>query len=140
MNPVEIRWEPDFPADLRPLVEPHLLRWSGLIPTWCQEFIVRYDSKQDGRMATHVNHRNRWAVLIVTPEWFDSPEAERENSMVHELVHVGMEPLTSAVDRIIRDTLEEDTPLRELASSMFVDGMEASVEDMARAIRRTASA
>lgn len=138
MTAADIRWEPDFPADLRPSVEPHLLRWAGLIPTWCQEFIVRYNSQQDGRMAAHVNYRNRWAVLIVTPEWFDSPEEERENSVLHELVHIGMEPLSSAVDRIIRDTLEEGSPLRELADGMFTDGMEASVEDMARAIRRAA--
>lgn len=131
-----IRWADDFPADLRPLVEPHLLRWFGLVPTWCQEFIVRYDSDRDARMAMRVNYRNRWAVLIVTGQWFDSPASERESTVIHELLHVAMEPLTSAISRIIEDTLEVGTPVYDLADSMFTDGMEASVEDLARAILR----
>lgn len=139
MSPNDIQWEPDFPDDLRGIVEPHLQRWLALIPTWCQEFIVRYDPHQDSRMAAKVNYRNRWAILIVTGQWFDSPVAEREVCLIHELLHIATEPLSSVVTRIIDDTLEEGTPLRELSDSMFTDGLEASVEDMARGIIRAAN-
>lgn len=134
-----IRYEPDFPPDLRPIVEPVLNRWIGLVPTWCQEFIVRYDHRQDGRMATITDYPSRWVVLIVTPGWVGCVEAERENALVHELVHAGVEPLVSAARRVMENATDEGSPIRNMAAALLEDGMEASVEDLARAIVRVAA-
>ena len=135
-----ITWDPDIPEDIRAIVEPHLRRWRGLVPTWCQEFIVRYRPAQDGRMETKVNYRNRWAVIVVTGVWLGETEVEREASLVHELLHICLEPLSAAVVRIIEDVTEKDTPVRALVDSMFTDGLEASVEDTARCIIRVREA
>jgi hypothetical protein len=85
------RWEPDFPADLRVIVEPILLRWLPLLPTWCQEFRVRYRGDNENTAQVNVSHRNRWAILTITGNWLDEPESEREESLIHELVHVALE-------------------------------------------------
>ncbi|MFW6085015.1 MAG: hypothetical protein ACODAA_07370, partial [Gemmatimonadota bacterium] len=105
-----ITYDPRFPADLRRIVDAHLERWAGLIPTWCQEFTVRYEPSYDRRMAGRINYRNRWAELIVTGQWFDDDPGERECSLVHELIHVALEPLVDPVGRIIEDVTAEDTP------------------------------
>ena len=131
-----VTWEPDIPADIRAIVEPHLERWKGLVPTWVQEFIVRYDPMSDNRMAVKVNHRGRWAVLIVTGHWLGEASEEREESMIHEFIHICLEPLVAPVSGIIDDMTDEDTRERKLVESMFSDGMEASVEDLARCLVR----
>lgn len=132
-------WDPDVPADIRAIVEPYLTRWIGLLPTWCQRFEVRYDPHKQAAMAVHTNHRNRWAQLQVTGEWLAESDRERENAVIHELVHVALEPFVHAAGRILEDLTEEGTPLRELGDSMFTDGMECAVEDLARGIRRVSA-
>lgn len=135
-----IRFEPDFPDDLRSSVAPLIEQWRSMIPTWCQEVVLRYDPQQEARMAARINYRNRWAVLIVTGQWFDQPEDERVASLLHELMHICMEPFTVAASRVIEDLTDEGTPLRELAHTMYEDGMEAAVEDLARCVLRTCGA
>lgn len=131
-------WESDVPPEIRAAVEPLLQRWWVMVPGWCEEFTVKYSAKRDARMAVSVNYRNRWALLIVTGQWLQDAPEERENSLRHELVHILVEPLTAGVRRIIEDTLEAGTPTMELCDSIFTDGMEAAVEDLARAFGRVA--
>lgn len=130
------RWEPDFPPDVRAIVEPHLMRWLPLLPTWCQEFRVRYRGDEDATLRIVTNHRNRWAMLVISGNWLDEPESEREQSIIHELIHVALEPFCTAAGRIVEDLTQEGTPLRSLADSMFTDGLECSVDDLARSIQR----
>ena len=136
MNLSEVYWDPDIPDDVKAVIERHLSPWLMLIPTWCQEFRVRYHPQRDARMASESNYRNRWATLIVTGEWLGETDKERDNAVRHELCHVILEPLTSAIYRIINDTLEEGTAAYKLSYSLFTDGTEAAVEDLARAIGR----
>lgn len=133
---IDVTWREDFPPEVRSALEPMLERWGALLPTWCQDFIISYDGTRDAQMAATINYRNRWAILRVTGLWLDNPPAERENSLRHELVHILLEPMDSVMRRIIEDTIPKDTPLAELCDSVFTDGMEAAVEDMARAIGR----
>jgi len=133
---VNTYWEPDIPNDLREIVEPILSRWGDLIPTWVQDFSVRYDSEASATARTIVNHRGRWAIFVFTPSWLGTTSKERENALVHELIHINLEPMNCNVMRVLNDVLEKGTPTYSLAETLFVDGMEASVEDLARALGR----
>lgn len=115
-----VHW--DVPREVRSALEPHLERWWALVPTWCQEFTVRYDHENPSRMAARINYANRWATLVVTAGWLNDPDEERANSVRHELAHVMLEPVSAAVRRIISDTQEEGTPLYELCDSVFNSG------------------
>ena len=109
-----ISWEPDIPQDVRVIVDIHLQKWMGLLPTWVQEFIVRYDPKQPGRMAAKINYSNRWAMLVVTADWIGEVVEEREAALVHEFIHVNLEPLAAPICRIIEDLTEKESKLRSL--------------------------
>jgi hypothetical protein len=126
----------ECPPEIRAAVEPYLTRWIALLPTWCQRFEVRYEADMDATMAMHVNHRNRWAQLRVTGQWLDEPDGERENAVVHELLHVGLEPCFAAARRIMEDLTQERDTTRALADSMLTDALECTVEDLARAVLR----
>ena len=130
-------WEPDFPEDVRAIAEPMLMRWLSLLPTWCQEFVVRYvGGEEDATLKIVINHRNRWALLKITGLWLGNPEADREKAIVHELIHVGLEPLHKAADRIVEQYAEEGSSAHNLASVMLRDGLECSTDDLARSIVR----
>ena len=135
---IDVTWRTDFPLEVRSALEPMLERWGALLPMWCQDFIVSYDGSRDAQMAVTVNYRNRWVILRVTGLWIENSKEERENSLRHEMIHVLLEPMAVAVARIIEDAVPEGTPLAKLCDSVFTDGMEATAEDMARAIGRMA--
>lgn len=133
------RWEPDFPVDIRAIVEPYLLRWIPLLPTWCQELRVRYRGEIGAVAQVDISHRNRWALLIIGGNWLDEPEEEREEAIIHELIHVALEPLSTAASELVETLADDGTPLRRLAETQLRNGVECSVDDLARSIQRLAS-
>lgn len=132
-----LRWEADFPADIRAIVEPVLEPWRPLFPTWCQELILRFDPKPAARMQAELNHRSRWGVLIVTASWLADPPAQRESSLVHEIVHFALEPLAVAVKAGLDEAIPDaDDRARRLAERIVTDALECSVEDLAQGLVR----
>ena len=132
----KVEWYHNVPAEVRQAVGPILKAWFPILPTWCQEFRVSYSPDDENTLSIKVNHRNRWAVLIMTGRWLQEIPIERERALIHELVHVNMEPVAIASVRIIEDLTEKGTPLRELADSTYTEGLEGTVEDLARAFYR----
>lgn len=135
---VEPIWEEDFPPDVRAIVEPALTPWLPLLPTWLQDFRVRYRGSNENTCQVEISHRNRWAILVIPGNWLEEHPAAREQALIHELAHVVLEPLWSVTRRFVDDTTEEGTPLRELAVSVLTDGLECSVDDLARSLQRMA--
>lgn len=136
-NPV---WEPDVPAEVRAIAEPLLERWGGLLPTWCQEFVVRYvGGEEDATLKIVINHRNRWALLKLTGLWIGEPPAAREKALIHELIHVGLEPMQQAAALIVDQYAEAGSPAHSIAGTMLREGVECSTDDLARAILRLAA-
>ena len=126
----------DFPKDIRKIVEPILDEWLDLLPTWCQQFRVMFDSDTQAVLASSTNYRNRWATLYITAEWFEQSKEGREIALLHELIHVLIAPLVNPTSKVLDALLKEDSNEKAFAESIFKDGEEAAVEDMANAIYR----
>lgn len=131
----EIQWV-DFPEDLKAIFLIHLERWWPMIPTWVQEVLAEYKPMLDTTMQTDLSYRGRWITLRVPGNFFDCPEEQRANAVRHEIIHANLEPLTSVCNRIIEDLTEKGSRAHALVDSIYTDGMEAAVEDMARSIGR----
>ena len=131
----EIGWE-EFPDDLKDIVTPYLKKWEPLIPTWVQEFIVRFVPDLNSTLQAHINYRNRWFVLKITGNFLDQNEEERHNSIRHELIHLNLEPMASNVSRVIDDLSPQGSEYRSLIDSFYTDGMEAAIEDLSRGLGR----
>ena len=128
-------WEADIPTDIRDIVRPHLDKWGSLIPTWCQDFSIRYNPRNGALCAIDVSYKYRWGVLIITGQWLEVEFQERETALIHELIHLNIEPMASAGKRIV-ESLEPGSLFRKLAEEFSNEGLEASVQDLAHAIRR----
>lgn len=132
----DVEWYDTVPPEIREIAEEHLKAWWLLLPTWCQEFRVNFDPENKKTLSIGVNFPGRWAVLHLTPRWLQEIPKEREVGIIHELIHVNLEPISTATNRILGDLTEKGTPLRELADSIITDGLEGSTEDLARAFFR----
>lgn len=130
-----IEWEGDFPADLRAIVEPVFTPLEVLLPTWCQTVVLRNTPDLDSTLKVEISLRNRWVLVRVGPSWYAVSAIERLNSIMHEIMHVLIEPLSWAMKRIL-EAQELEGASRALAERTLEDGLEQAVEDTARAIMR----
>lgn len=134
-----IEWEGDFPADLRAIVEPVFAPLEKLLPTWCQTVVLRNVPNLDSTLKVEISLRNRWVLVRVGPSWYAVSVIERQNSMMHELVHALLEPLNWAMKRIL-EAQELEGVGHALAERTLEDGLEQAVEDTARSFLRALGA
>ena len=130
------QWSPLVPAEVRCAAEPHIERWSALVPGWVEDFRIEWQSNLQYICQVNLHYTNRWAVLRIGPSWLSESETEREACMVHELVHILMEPLADASTAIMEETCAEGSDAGRMARRSLTRGLEASTEDTARAIIR----
>jgi len=131
----DIDWV-EVPSEVRGAVEPILARFWPMVPTWVQEFGVRYSGGEDNRASITANYPNRWATLRLSGHFLDQIPREREDTIVHELIHVCLWPLSAVVDRIVEEMITDGTPGKTLVDQLVCDALESSTEDMARGIWR----
>lgn len=132
-----IEWEGDFPRDLRAIVEPVFAPLEVIIPTWCQTVSLRHTPSMDKTLRVQMSLRNRWIVIEVGPNWLAHSALDRESSMIHEICHVLIEsfqwPAARALDAY---GPASDTPAKAHLEQVLSDGLEQTVEDMARAFQK----
>lgn len=138
---VAMTWR-EVPAEIRSAIEPHLTKWTGILPGWCAEILVRWnDTRTDSALRTDVRVEYRDAIIEVCPGWLEMPEANRELCVVHELCHVIAGPLVNFARDTIRNVTDEGTALRGVLESECEKAFEGVVEDTARSfIRRREAA
>jgi hypothetical protein len=82
-----------FPGQIRQIVEPHLIRYSVLIPSWVEYIRVEYESTPKSDDAATAACMQTWyeyrrAVLTIFPQHIDSPADYQERTIIHELLHL----------------------------------------------------
>jgi hypothetical protein len=133
---VQIIWNlnigPPEKADIEKYLNPYL----ALIPKWCQEFyidLVSSNENEDVVATMNCSYQYRRLTLtLYSAKWFTLPEHERENTMVHELIHGILLPVfTYAYETI--GTLASDE-VQELTQRELDGRNEAVTQDMAYCI------
>lgn len=117
--PSRIRFTPGTSDEVRAAIEPHLLKWAFLIPSWCHEVNVTWrDDHTNGALNIVVHYEYRRADLTICPNFMSIP-LRRERCVVHELLHIITQPIVNTANDI-RDVLEKDSPrLAEWATEMI---------------------
>lgn len=90
-----IRYTPGLPDEVRSAVAPHLERWAFLIPSWCHELNVIYEYRR--------------ADLTVLPNFISCLPDRRARDVVHELLHIIIEPM-QRVAKDLRERLVAECP------------------------------
>lgn len=131
----EVSWSKQIPSEVRNILIPILRKWVVLVPAWCRDFRVGYAPDQVSTIADMTsNYRNRWACLRLSGRWLSETTYEREAVIIHELIHINLEPIDEAVGRAL-EALPNDE-MRDLCRAFYTDGVEAATEDLAWAFLR----
>lgn len=97
-RPFRVRYASDAEEVGQALIHPLLEAHYALLPPWCGLVVVDYDTKPEGPdvgSAAYVrgHPEYRWATVTICPAFLSYNEVMREETIVHELVHLLLWPI-----------------------------------------------
>jgi hypothetical protein len=139
MTPMEdlskLRFSPNVAPEVREAIEPHLVKWAFLIPGWCHELNVAWNDRdtEHGALSISVFYEYRNADLDVHANFLTQP-AHREQSVVHELLHLSLAPITQVAETLRDALVAEVSALEPWATEMIRQGEESTTCDLTRLV------
>lgn len=139
---LRVNWDKSLsdlePNELDP-VKAIISRNLHLLPRWCIDLVIVFEFDDEDNayvpatMETHEGYR--YCKLTLLPALFDFPEDVIEETIVHEFIHVSVEP---AVDFFFQSLDKMNLP-PYIKSPMFkkmLDDVESTVTDLTDIITR----
>lgn len=121
-----VTFTPSVPREVQQAMRLSLHRWLWLVPSWCHELRVVWDTGLDCPAAMQAQDEYRYAEIIMGPTWLDEDDDERESVVRHELAHLLIAPMVAWVDYAIAD-------MDEHAQETWRRALEGTVSDLTQA-------
>jgi hypothetical protein len=129
---MQIEFAPTFPVELRKPVE-RLVR--AYAPHFCRtvdSLLISFDDQKDSAARILVQHSYRWASISLAANWAKLSPQEREGVIVHELSHIPLTPLYTAMEAMVEELPSEEA--RRMATKWLEEALEAATQDVSRAV------
>lgn len=126
-----------LPSEVKAALAPHLEALTFLVPGWCECVNVLWSEKAEDEcsMQTRVYFDYRFAEVFVTPLWLSCREDIRASSVLHELLHLHLNPLFDYVSGTLDAALEGQDRFRAHAKEGLRAYSEGAIEDLAIALK-----
>lgn len=125
----------EFPEAKQVILEGILDHITPMIPKWIQKIYIKnlgVASDEEGTSCTvYVDTNYRFAEIAVFPDFWEEDGPSRVHCLVHELIHMPMEPVAVTIKEFIEAYMEEDSPARKLLEKQLRNAVETTVQDLA---------
>lgn len=123
-----------MPPEVRKAAEKYVKKHSDLVPTWCHCLTLMYEVEGDENAvaACCAEFHYRQATIRLFPSFLDETEADRELTIVHELLHIPLDPLVSYARSVAERISDEH--IRAHVLDELTCRMEGTVVDLSFAI------
>lgn len=123
------------PEEIKQALDPLIQKWKYLIPAWCRVLEITDEvNPKKGTFATvYVDTEYRIARIAFTILFLSETPEQRERIVIHELLHIGAEP----VGRILRDLFSTKLlgeEIKEFVEEQHRRAFEGMVQDLAISI------
>lgn len=127
-----------FPDTVRQIVEPHLIRYARLVPSWCLYIRIEFNADPDPNDRdcvawTKCFPEYRRAAITFFPPHIVSPPSYQERSVIHELLHIVHEPQRKCMQNFLH-LLRECEVIADHTKAYLTEQMrvanESQTEDM----------
>lgn len=123
-------------------IRPFLEKWHALVPAWCESVHVACHINQPSDHGTTCEIRTeeeyRRAHLAVFALWLSEPPEYREQSIIHELVHLYTERQRVFASDLIRLYASDNESIRNYLHEQLRKANEATTEDLMLMLVRVA--
>jgi hypothetical protein len=124
----------DLPKHISKVVMPLVEKHRELLPTWCHSLSIVM-TNDPCRAACESRPEYRGAQLHIGAYFMNDPDDERENTIVHEFIHVTLSPL----DQMAYELVPKGNPeAAEMAQEAIRRALEGVVSDFMRYMGRPA--
>lgn len=121
---VEVEYDrDDIPEELLTTVERSVEFIVPILPRWCSMLYVNYSNKSESDLRVHISVKNRWATLEFHPGHFNRSEYDRRVELMHEVVHLYLDPMSDVFDEMVGDNT--------VAKAWWTNAVERSTQDLA---------
>lgn len=91
----------DWPKEVLSIVRPLAREFKWLVPPWCHVITITYDVRAKAIMTCQLDADYRAARLVVGPKFLSLDKADRQQTIIHELIHIFVLPIADyAMDAI----------------------------------------
>lgn len=128
-------WE-DPPDEVREALEPMIDRWLGILPGWLYELHISFrpvqsdEPEADNLLSIVVQPEYRKAYLTAFPMWLDLDAESRELDLVHELLHVHVQPIAALLDQMLERLVDRESVFYKWVQDEIRGRVEGAVCDL----------
>lgn len=125
---LRVAWDKNMPPEIITVLQPIIDEWLHIVPTWCHFLKISYVVDDIvAAMATEPMYRR--AFLMIGGGWITHGRNGRIHSIVHELLHIVMEPTSGTLDKILKEYVTDDAA-REVVEHEWRKNYEGVTEDL----------
>ena len=125
-------FSPVMPNEARLACEEILVENAALIPNWCNEVRVYWDSDGDEKGSTayiETKYAYRYASINICPPFLEEEDEDRETRIRHELCHIVSAPVLEYINRIA-EILGKKEEVAALIDKESEEKVESMTEDL----------
>ena len=127
---LRLEWIDDTQPDVRGILEELLA--VAVLPSWLQQLYVAYDPEKGDEKASVSPELAYRRATLTFGSLLKYTEQDRQDTVVHEGVHVFLTPIEEVVERMIPLLPKEQ---RGLLRKLYDTAVEATTTDLTYAIR-----
>jgi hypothetical protein len=135
---VRVVFDGEIPGAVRAELEPYLPLIDTLSPQWCSRVRVCWEAacKTDDCIAcTTVMYDYRYGTITIHGAWLDGPNDWRKETIVHEVLHLYVTPLSGFTRHLIGQ-FTEDAKLTAITQEQTREYQESLVQDLTLLVMR----
>jgi hypothetical protein len=128
-----------IPEEVKPAIKEILDKYECLVPSWVNYVNVSWSAVPRERNASAESmgdYAYRWATIFICPLFLDESPTEREDTIIHELVHVVLFPLTNYYAQIIGSLDEQPEKVQNFMDIQLSEKIEAVTVDTTACLLR----
>lgn len=128
---LRLAWDEDCPAEVRASMEPHIERYRDLLPGWLAELRLGFDDNDQAGIAyTRCNPEYRWARIMTCGTWLKENNADRDEVLLHEMVHIPLQPLVVVFEDLLATLDDTPAPIKAWARDQLRRALEGACTDV----------
>lgn len=134
---MRLTFNPSVPSSLKKEVSKLVKPWVGLVDDKLDDLQVEFnigDSDGKDAVAAILTQREyKFATLHIFPRFLTIPQEDKENTIVHELMHVLVAPMRDASFKLL-EYYVADVNTKNCLAEILVEHEERVVTEMAKAL------
>lgn len=123
-----------IPKEILPAIKETLNKYEFLVPNWMQYVKVSWNGAppDKGTSAQAVaDYSYRWGHIFVCPAFLSESDIERDDTLVHELIHLTLNPLQSFYEHLLKYLDAQPERVQNFMDEQFGEKLETVTVDLA---------